>query len=269
MKLKNILYSSAAIAMAALTTACSDIDEQDRFQYVKPAAVNRNVLIEDFTGQNCVYCPNGTEVIDGLIQQYGEEHIIAVGMHSGPLGFKGNDRFVGLKTDVADTYFNFFGVKSQPTATINRSTTSSDYTKWGSIVAPELEKTAKLNLDIENSYDEATRKLTVAVTALGTDGDTNGKLTVWLTEDGVTAYQRMLSGYNYQYVHNHVFRDNVTTAPWGDDIAVKEGQKTVKTFSYTIPEGWNADNLSVVAFVNGQDNRNVEQVAKRKVKNEE
>lgn len=266
MKLKNILYSSAAVAVAALFTACSDIDEEQRFQYVKPAAVNRNVLIEDFTGQNCVYCPNGTEVIEGLIEQYGADHIIAVGMHSGPLGFKGNTKFVGLKTDIADTYYNFFGVKSQPTATINRSVTSSDYTKWGSIVASELEKTAKLDLEIENAYDEASRKLHITITALGTDGDTNGKLTVWLTEDGINAYQRMLSGYNYDYIHNHVFRDNVTAAPWGDDFSVKEGAKTVKTFEYTVPEGWNPDNLSVVAFVNGADNRNVEQAAKKRVK---
>ena len=46
MKLKNILYSSAVVAVAALFTACSDIDENERFEYVKPASVNRAVLIE-------------------------------------------------------------------------------------------------------------------------------------------------------------------------------------------------------------------------------
>ena len=51
MKLKNILYSSAVVAVAALFTACSDIDENERFEYVKPASVNRAVLIEDFTGR--------------------------------------------------------------------------------------------------------------------------------------------------------------------------------------------------------------------------
>lgn len=266
MKLKNILYSSAAVAVAALFAACSDIDEDKRFEYVKPAAVNRAVLIEDFTGQNCVYCPNGTTIIEGLISQYGEEHIIAVGMHSGPLGFKGNSRYVGLKTDIADTYYNAWGITSQPTATINRSVVLSDYTKWSAAVAQELQKTAKLSLNISNAYDEASRQLTVTVDAYGTDGNTDGKLTVWLLEDGVKAYQKDESGYNYDYTHNHVFRANVTKDAWGDAISVKEGVSTEKTYTYTLPEGWNADNVSVVAFVNGSDNRNVEQVTKKAVK---
>lgn len=265
MKLKNIIYSSAAVAVAALFTACSDIDEDKRFEYVKPAAVNRAVLIEDFTGQNCVYCPNGTEVIDGLIQQYGEDHIIAVGMHSGPLGFKGSSRYVGLKTEIADTYYNAWGITSQPTAAINRSIVLSDYTKWGAAVAQELQKTAKLSLNITNSYDAATRKLTVNVEAYGTDGNTDGKLTVWLLEDGVKAYQKDERGYNYDYIHNHVFRANVTADAWGEPVSVKEGVKTEKQFSYTLPEGWNADKMSVVAFVNGSDNKSVEQVAKKAV----
>lgn len=266
MKLKNILYSSAVVAVAALFTACSDIDENDRFEYVKPASVNRAVLIEDFTGQNCVYCPNGTEIIEGLLKQYGEEHIIAVGMHSGPLGFKGSKKYVGLKTDIADTYYNAWGVTTQPTATINRSVVLSDYTKWGAAVAIELQKEAKLSLNLTNTYDEASRQLTINVEAYGTDGNTDGKLTVWLLEDGVQAYQKDQSGYNYDYIHNHVFRANVTADAWGDAISVKEGVKSEKSYTYTLPEGWNADNVSVVAFVNGADNHNVEQVTKKAIK---
>lgn len=267
MNIKDILYSFV-LGIAALSFSdCSDIDENERFVYVKPSQVNRAVLIEDFTGQNCIYCPNGTEVIEGLIKQYGEDKIIAVGIHSGPLGFKGNSKFVGLKTDIADEYYNYWHIVSQPSAVINRSVTLADYTQWGASVATELKKTAKLDLEIENHFDEASRKLTVNVTAYGTDGDTDGKLTVWLVEDGIKAFQKNLSGYNYDYIHNHVFRANVSSGLWGDAISVKEGVKSHKEFTYTLPETWNAYNVSVVAFVNNAENKQVEQVSKKSIKN--
>ena len=68
-----------------LISACSNIDESERLIYVEPAHVARAVLIEDFTGQRCVNCPNAVAEIERLQEAYGEENVIAVGIHSGPL----------------------------------------------------------------------------------------------------------------------------------------------------------------------------------------
>lgn len=43
-------FSLAAILMALTLTSCSEIDENERIIYVKPAEVKKHVLIEDFTG---------------------------------------------------------------------------------------------------------------------------------------------------------------------------------------------------------------------------
>ena len=53
---------------------------------------------------------------------------------------------------------------------------------------------------------------------------------------------------------------------WGEDVAVKEGETTKKQYTYTLPEEWNAENVSVVAFV--YNDNGVEQVAKKKIVNE-
>ena len=45
-----ILFAFTALAFMA----CSHIDEDERLIYVKPAAVQRSVLLEDFTGQRCI-----------------------------------------------------------------------------------------------------------------------------------------------------------------------------------------------------------------------
>ena len=69
---------------AMMAVGCDEVDENDRLIYVKPQAVGRNVLIEDFTGQRCVNCPNASEEIARLQREYGADTVIAVGIHSGP-----------------------------------------------------------------------------------------------------------------------------------------------------------------------------------------
>ena len=86
-------------------TAVSHIDEADRLIYVKPAPAARCVLLEDFTGQRCLNCPTATNIVAQLQEAYGDSVFIAVAIHGGPLGFKGNDKLVGLATDVGDEYF--------------------------------------------------------------------------------------------------------------------------------------------------------------------
>ena len=91
-----------------LLTACSYIEEGDRLIYVKPESARRVVLLEDFTGQRCVNCPKGTEVIEQLLQTYGDSAVIAVGIHGGPLGFAGNAKYDGLATESGDKYFTYW-----------------------------------------------------------------------------------------------------------------------------------------------------------------
>ena len=88
MKLKNILLGAASAIAIFATVACQEVDPNDRLIYVKPAEVGRAVLIEDFTGQKCINCPNGTNAINNIVEAYGEENVVAVGIHSGPLGLK-------------------------------------------------------------------------------------------------------------------------------------------------------------------------------------
>ncbi len=268
MKLKNILRAAACGAIALAATACSNIDENDRLIYVKPAEVGRAVLIEDFTGQKCVNCPLGTEAINNIIETYGEDNIVAVGIHSGPLGFNGNKKFpLGLKTDTGDEYYKYWDSQNklgQPWVMISRSfSPNEDRTTWAAYVASIITQKAKLSISVNNGYDASSRTLTTDIDNFGTDGTTTGKLQVWLIEDGITAMQMMPDGKaNAEYVHNHVFRAAVN-GTWGEDVTVNEGEHTKKQYTYTMPAEWNADNVSVVAFV--YNDNGVEQVVKKAI----
>lgn len=265
MKIKNLFLGVATAAMAMAAASCSNIDEGDRLIYVKPAEVGRAILIEDFTGQRCVNCPTGTEIINGIVDTYGEDNVIAVGIHSGPLGFAGNSKTVGLMTDTGNEYYTRWDKENkmgQPWVIFNRKTSpDSHYNNWAAMVGTIISEKANLSVKIANAYDAATRTLTTTVGAFGTNGTVNGKLQVWIVEDGVKALQMMPDGKpNKEYMHNHVFRAAVN-GTWGEDVTVKEGETTTKQYQYVLPETWNTDNIAVVAFV--YNDGGVENVAKK------
>lgn len=265
MKIKNLFLGVATAAMAMAAASCSNIDEGDRLIYVKPAEVGRAILIEDFTGQRCINCPTGTEIINGIVDTYGEDNVIAVGIHSGPLGFAGNSKTVGLMTDTGNEYYTRWDKENkmgQPWVVFNRKTSpDSHYNNWAAMVGTIISEKANLSVKIANAYDAATRTLTTTVGADGVNGTVNGKLQVWIVEDGVKALQMMPDGKsNKEYIHNHVFRAAVN-GTWGEDVTVKEGETTTKQYQYVLPEAWNADNIAIVAFV--YNDGGVENVAKK------
>ena len=255
-----------------MPTACSHIDEADRLTVINVvekdtitvpdtivpfdpfAPQGRHVLIEDFTGQDCVNCPNATDLIAQMQEMYGHDRIIAVGIHSGPLGVKPEKNPEGLATSLGDTYYNYWQIEMQPYGVINRSdgTLSTDW--WA----------AKVNWDLSeeqpdpsvNIWAEATigtdRKATIDITVAAFEFMT-GKLQLWMVEDGIVAFQKMPDGTtNHEYVHNHVLRDAIN-GPWGEDITLNAGETKQFSYTYDVPEQWNAKNLRVVAFTYNEE----------------
>lgn len=244
------------LALAALVTACDHLDEAERLEYVKPADVGRKVLIEDFTGQRCIHCPRGTLVIEQLQEQYGDA-VIPVAIHSGPLGFKGSAKLLGLATDLGDEYYASAGVVTQPSGVVNRVSGAIDYTAWTTSVYNEIQKTASMDIDLSAVYDAATGRIDISVETLGTNGDTTGRLLLWVTEDSITAMQLRFntiddpkSG-NYTdpaYVHNHVLRAAVNGTQ-GELYATKEGQRQQFRYQQQCDEAWVPEHLAIVGFV--------------------
>lgn len=248
------------LALLLLVSSCSNISEDERLIYVKPAAVKRQVLIEDFTGQRCVNCPNANDEIALLQQQYGADNVIAVAIHAGPLAFYTNSRFLGLRTETGDEYYDHWHIEYQPAGMVDRQAVT-DYSSWAGRVHEELEKTA--SVDIVIASDLQGSKLNLTTTISGIDGDTSGKLQLWIVEDDITAFQLMPDGTrNDNYVHQHVFRATVNGL-WGEDISVREGESISRSHQMELSADWKVSNLSVIAFV--YDQSGVRQVKKNNI----
>ncbi|MBO4826753.1 MAG: Omp28 family outer membrane lipoprotein [Prevotella sp.] len=242
----KILY--AVLAVFGLM-ACDNIAEEDRLIYEPLPEVNRSVLIEDFTGQRCVNCPNAADEIHSLQQQYGEDAIIAVGIHGGPMAVYPNPErgIIGLATETGDNYNDYWKVEQWPMGMVNRGGVCP-YTEWKSKVRGELQKKAPVSIDVYNMLPEEDGKTLIVADVQGIRGTTACKLQIWIVEDNIKAIQLMPDGSaNQNYIHQHVFRAAVN-GEWGEDIYVEEGKTETTINNFTVPDDWNRENLSIVAF---------------------
>jgi len=108
------------LTVVALLTGCDSVGSDERLIEIPAATVQRNVLVEDFTGQRCIFCPAASEAIAEQQKLYGADKLIAVAFHAGPLAIKSTAGFVGLRTDVGDAYYKYWAVPNVPKAIINR-----------------------------------------------------------------------------------------------------------------------------------------------------
>ncbi|MBQ9355778.1 MAG: Omp28 family outer membrane lipoprotein [Prevotella sp.] len=281
-----------ACTLAACLTSCDNISESDRLQQVarhevdttatKPTEpqvdifqpMQRHILVEDFTGQDCINCPNATELVAGLQRKYGSDIIIGVAIHSGPLGVKPQKNAEGLATDLGDVYYNYWNIEMQPYGVIDRSdgplstdwwTPKVDYDLFEDLESKQP-KMAPVNLRVQAALGHDRRQGSVVITVAAVQEDIEGMLQVWLIENGINAYQRMPDGStNRNYQHNHVLRAAIN-GTWGEAIALPQGQQQDFTYSLQVEPAYNPEQLAVVAFVyNFSDPRGVMQVVSQPV----
>lgn len=266
MKLKKIIYYVSLFAVGLTFAACSDVAEDNRFIYVEPAEVAKRVLIEDFTGQRCVNCPDATAVIEQLMDDYGADNIIAVGLYGGDMGYL-NGKPMPLTCDEAQWYYEYFNITGQPSVKVDRGNTSLNLGEWPTYVRDRIQQKAPLSLEVTCNYDEASRNVEITINAdivqnvtvdslgnviIDSPEVVNGKLQVWLTEDSIVSSQLKYVGkdavMDSEYVHNHVFRASVNNLA-GESFVLNRGETTKRTFTYTVSEDWKPEDMSVVTFV--------------------
>lgn len=215
------------------------------------------VVVEEYTGVKCVNCPAGSAEIENLRVKYGE-NLIAVSIHAGIFAKPYPESKYDLKTKIGEEIMNYVAVpEGYPSATIDRkvflgqSSPQVGQSTWAGYIDEQLKTTAPLKVTLSNAYEPTSRTLNAKVSILPSQNISEKlRLTVMITESNIVDYQSTINGKISDYKHKHVLRD-VITAATGDDITA--GLKTAilenKTFTYKIPDNWNPDNCSVIAFV--------------------
>lgn len=240
----------------------NDVYESD-INFYETALKRQKQLIEQFTAVTCTWCPTGSRFLKQL--QDNRHDLAWVALH-GPMGSP--DPY---QTNQSIAIMNALGASGYPMAAFNRTamegalTTAIAFKEEAFSQAVQMfnqmfEQTdanlpAFVNLEIAAKVDKVANEnndqLVVDVKGLGVKSAANFLkdyvLYVYVTEDGLVSPQIDKGQRIKNYVHNGTFRQCLTNIN-GDNITWS-GDNFDKQFTYTIPAGYNADKMHVVAFV--------------------
>lgn len=272
--LKKTLWSLGALALTL--SSCEEIPPT-----ITPCQTDRVVLVEEFTGIDCVNCPTGAEKLKSITQQ-NPGKVIVVGIHAGYFAVDHNGFYLNA-VDGESLEANYLGpVTGYPAATVNRKVfaNESDHVttlgKWAGHISQELCERAIMDIDIVPAYNKSTRELSVVVNVAPKDfvndvADNDLALTIMITEDDIVGYQKTPTGIDMDYVHKHVLRDVLSTNYSGDvlftkGMALEAKQQTVQ--DYALPANWEADNCHIIAFIHRKsgNDKSVLQAAEKSLK---
>jgi hypothetical protein len=201
----------------------------------------RKVLVEDYTGHLCGYCPQAALIIENTLSPLYGDTLIAVGVHAAagvppntftdpcppatyPTGAYSPGYIEDFRTVASEEWLTFFAVPNNPKGMVSRLGYPSTHVKqpsaWASAAASIAGEPADVGIQIINNYDSVSGNLTVCIktTYLAAFSGTY-YLSVLLLEDSIKAWQ-----YDYDlpntppmyyndtaYVHRHVLRGSINS----------------------------------------------------------
>ena len=228
--------------------------------FVSTTPGSRNVLVEEYTGVSCQYCPLGHKAVDFTLKSF-PGRAFAINIHQGVFASQ-------FSTQWGNALANQASVQGYPSATVNRHAFSSgtiqiDPGQSYPCAQQMMDQEAKVNVAATMDIDPATRLMVVKVEVYypgNGPGDFN-MLNVALVQNNVLGNQTGGSQYypenmvNGQYRHMHILR-HLLTGQWGDTIHdVTAGSFFTKEYAYVVPRQIgdlavdNLDDLSVLVFV--------------------
>ncbi|MBR1626386.1 MAG: Omp28-related outer membrane protein [Bacteroidales bacterium] len=245
--MKKLLFVAASLALGFGAVA------QTEPTIVSKEAQKRNVVIEEYTGIGCGYCPLGHQNV-ATFRKNNPDRVVTINIHQGGYtrGYRPN-----YTTEWGDKLYSQADITGYPAGTMNRlrvtDKSADNYgsiynfgptgDRWQSSASNLLNEDCPVNVAATASIDVKTRKLTVHVEAYYTadarpdsvnllniallqnniEGDQHnyGKAvqgSLYNPEQCLYAYDDYSSAYNTRYLHMHMLRDFVTEN-WGDTIA--------------------------------------------------
>lgn len=216
------------------------------------------VLIEEFTGVQCVNCPAGSAEIENLLGIHGKK-LVAVSIHAGFFAEKFDNSRFDFKTQETENVQSFLGEpEGYPSAVVDRKIFSGEpdlqvsQQSWAGYIAQQLQVKSPINMKVINTFNASTRQLTASIEVTSTEDLSNQELalTAYLTETNIEDPQLTPTGVVNNYKHKHVLR-KVLSPFSGESIknSWPIGQTRTYTYSFTVPASWKSENCHVVAFV--------------------
>jgi thiol-disulfide isomerase/thioredoxin len=253
--LSSNIYATSAEGMFSFIATYDDFTSvvYDINILPAPTRFNQNVLIEDYTGTWCGYCPRISHAIDLVNQQTSEAVVVAI--------HRGSSDPYNFPAGVLEDLINLLGY---PTAMLNRTT------EWNNPEPNNVNQVinltsglADVGLAIGSSLDGFGMNINVKVKFGGQFSHSSAKLVLYVLEDGLLFDQSNSTSYYggstviSNFEHNHVLRASLSNL-MGDQIPATEySEDNVYELNYTsaIPSNISVNEImTLVAFVTNEYN---------------
>lgn len=237
---------------------------------------NKKIVLEEFTGIHCGYCPDG-HTIANTIYNNNPGNVILINIHSGSYANAATgEQDLKTTTGTAIDGMPGMGITGYPAGAVNRTiltgtVMSAGRGSWTTMANTIKAQAAYCNVAVVGSVDATTRVLTYTAQVYYTANSpaATNSITVMLLEDKIFGVQTnygtplLYNASNYNadgsYNHNHVLRKGLTAGNFGITIPVTTTGTTFSTTgTYTIPLTYGAlgkttpcmlGNIELAAFV--------------------
>lgn len=254
-------------------------DSNTKDVYALSGVPTKNILLEEFTTAPCQFCPMGATVVENIADEYNV--VIPVALHAG----FGTD---AMTTSDHSSINTAIGNGSAPALLIDRvywedakdnaiglvHNADYSYTSWEDNTVKRMVTRSPLSLRSSNTYNSGTRELVVDVGAVFYTKMSGlaYRLNCFIVEDSVSGSGSGYNQINYYnnhenipynpwygkgnpmvgYKHRHVAR-YMCGGAWGSigtiPASVNCGEEYSTQYTYTLPAGWNANRIKLVALV--------------------
>ena len=217
----------------------------------------RTVLIEEFTTEYCVYCPQAAAGLSSFMNTYTDlaDRVAIVCHHAGYytdwLTVGASEKYTWFYNDGGSVYAPAFMYDRYAwygkTAVEGRQSGAEGYKAR---VEARMKETSYANIDLKANFNaDKSAVSVVADCERGWDfSSTPARITVFLTEDNITAHSQ--SGASGTFIHQHVLR--AVNETWGSVINWS-ANKARYTYQFNVDPSWKTDDLKVVAMISAYD----------------
>ena len=241
----RILFAAVCGLMLWGLTACEPSEPKI------PDSFPKKHLIEEFTGQDCGYCPYGMDCVHDFM---GNDANWIVILHH--YGYQADHFSVSGSAKITSK----LGVNGAPTITIDRAATKTEDGKQTcfhpgylpTVDKAQFETTTYASIQIENTYNASTDALKIHVSGALCKADAPKlKLTVLIKESGMKDYQADYYG-SYEgwteFRHANAVREFVTE-PMGEELEIGADRRYSVYYDIYLDDKWVPENCAVVAFL--------------------
>ena len=223
---------------------------------------NKKIILEEYTGIHCTYCPDGHEIAQSL-KDANPDNVFIINIHTGGYATPSSGE-PDFRTSFGDAIAAQSNLTGYPSGSVNRQYfsnltmnggTAMGRGGWSSATSQVLNQSAYVNLGVEASINVQNNELTVHVEGYytGDSPQSTNLLNVVLTQNNTLGPQTGGGmGSNYNHMHRLV---HMITGQWGFEISTtSSGSFVNETFTYTIPSDYNGvdvnlSELNVIAFI--------------------